>query len=1043
MIVPNVLGDPCWEQKRISEVINREAVEMDEASFLATHTPLLDLRYENNEYEMRDVSENGLLFELQERADSDRHSFVVLKGVPGTGKSHLIRWLKEHYARYSAENGDTEKVLLIKRTNSSLSNTLRQIIEAKLFDAPIFENYLNRLKHAAGRLQDAELDNLILNGLQQAALAVRNKSYELPSDKKFSKRIIQDAPEFLQDQVIRAELSQEGRAIKGIAEFLTGTGRNSTEGEEMPQFEAADFEFSNDSLRSLNNDGYEQARNLAAALTSQPEEKGAELAGYLNSLLNYAVSNLTTITVDQLKNMFGELRRQLRREGKNLSLFIEDITSFTGLDAGLIDVLIDQHGADNPEFCRLTSILGITDNYYNERFQDHVRQRVTYLISLNAQQDKIAANLLSNSEIVAEMSARYLNAIRLSQSEVNEWKDNRANPDLLPNACSECPVRKACHAAFGFVSIGKAEIGLFPFNKQALWTMYRQIDSSNTLHTPRALLHNVISYMLGSHSQKLKEGQFPPPPRELALDVVPPTLQKPLQQTIIRKNASNKAMEDRFETLFLFWGNRTVDTVIENGQVSSVGTLTKKVFDAFRLPFFTGEAIEVTPVVASTIISPMEDVPSKETRKLSYAQDIENWRAGGKLENYDKFARELANIASSSVEWEIYGIPKTLVDERITQARFEIQDQAGMARSQPRFYLSRSDELALVLHALDGRINAKNPNQAEIGAQYAIISEWLIKNTEAIVSYVQQSNEDSESKLPYDEILLQTTFWLACLGDRLIASKTTSREIFFCLIAFARERESYLFDLSNRTSIRSDEWRSVIKSLGKSGDDIRREFLMAFNCPQGTSNAIRFVDSARAIGYIQAFRDMGFRLELDLSKSKGPAWEKLANVYMNLKQKIETALISEQTSYTDINTEIKTYLGESSSKEVFAEIDNFEEYTKANPFTFSHPNEQGLTALKLQRRLEEYEKLQAMQDIASLGAWLSGAFSLKEELSQYRSYFKTLSEHLSKQAQLIGQDLQSSESYDAAVKRQEIIDTYENMLTTARQLLGEDLGDAN
>src|SRR5690349_19198757 len=184
----------CWEVARIGQVINREAVEMDSATFLATHMPMVGLRYEAKEYEIPDTSEAGLLEVLIDRAENDRHTFIVLKGIPGTGKSHLIRWLKERYEGYSKEAGTQDVVLLIRRTNSSLSNTIRQIIESDLFDDPIFRNYLQRLRDATTRLSEAELTNRILNGLQEGALAVREQVYEPPTDRTFSARITKDAP---------------------------------------------------------------------------------------------------------------------------------------------------------------------------------------------------------------------------------------------------------------------------------------------------------------------------------------------------------------------------------------------------------------------------------------------------------------------------------------------------------------------------------------------------------------------------------------------------------------------------------------------------------------------------------------------------------------------------------------------------------------------------------------------------------------------------------------------------------------------------------
>ena len=47
---------------------------------------------------------------------------------------------------------------------------------------------------------------------------------------------------------------------------------------------------------------------------------------------------------------------------------VEDISVFTGLDAGLVDVMITQHtgGELQKSLCRMTSVVGVTDGYYKD-----------------------------------------------------------------------------------------------------------------------------------------------------------------------------------------------------------------------------------------------------------------------------------------------------------------------------------------------------------------------------------------------------------------------------------------------------------------------------------------------------------------------------------------------------------------------------------------------------------------------------------------------------------------------------------------------------
>jgi len=93
------------------------------------------------------------------------------------------------------------------------------------------------------------------------------------------------------------------------------------------------------------------------------------------------------------------LRRQLRIEGRELALFIEDITALTGIDEGLIEALINDHrGEGGGGLCRLTSITGVTDTFYSDRLPDNIKQRVTHRLTLNAGQGRQESDLLRDPE---------------------------------------------------------------------------------------------------------------------------------------------------------------------------------------------------------------------------------------------------------------------------------------------------------------------------------------------------------------------------------------------------------------------------------------------------------------------------------------------------------------------------------------------------------------------------------------------------------------------------------------------------------------------
>ena len=111
-------------------MLSTEALEGDAKLFLATHVPVADFHVGGSlASDVVPNGERGLLHALAKLGM--RHAFCVVEGEPGSGKSHLIRWLK---VKWPAQE---DLVLLIQRLDGSLQGTLRQLEQARL--SPITE----------------------------------------------------------------------------------------------------------------------------------------------------------------------------------------------------------------------------------------------------------------------------------------------------------------------------------------------------------------------------------------------------------------------------------------------------------------------------------------------------------------------------------------------------------------------------------------------------------------------------------------------------------------------------------------------------------------------------------------------------------------------------------------------------------------------------------------------------------------------------------------------------------------------------------------
>ena len=116
--------------RRLDEVIRTDATIVTREDFLATHTPFRQLKFQGGGAPEKTVLEDELLQRvLLDLPDS--HRVIMIRGSQGTGKSHIIRWLKEKYLHYAETNGDV--LLFITRAENTLRGALEQIIQTDVF----------------------------------------------------------------------------------------------------------------------------------------------------------------------------------------------------------------------------------------------------------------------------------------------------------------------------------------------------------------------------------------------------------------------------------------------------------------------------------------------------------------------------------------------------------------------------------------------------------------------------------------------------------------------------------------------------------------------------------------------------------------------------------------------------------------------------------------------------------------------------------------------------------------------------------------------
>lgn len=1056
----------CWKTERVGRVIAKAALDIDRSTFLATHMPMREIVYEKSPLEIENTSEQNLLAELERMTQEDQHVFAVVKGIPGTGKSHLIRWLFERYKQQHPE----DRVLLIERANASLRKTIQQIIDSGVFQSPKLNEQLNQLRNATSILSSEGLADTLLNNLQVA-------TSEVTWHEKLHRRISAERiSTFLLDQTVREHFKRPDGPIERVVKYLQeGRGIRS---DEVPGFKPEELVLDPQQRGKISHEGYRNVQEVADDISRDNSKQRDQLTRYLNFLLtNYAISRTANLTSSDLREMFNELRRHLQQQKQNLALFIEDITAFTGIDAGLIDVLITQHtGGANRAFCRLTSVIGITDAYFTDNLPDNVRERITHQLTLNAKAGVDESDMLRDGNTIVEFAARYLNAIRLDEEDLERWEKRGAIETSLPNACISCRFREPCHNAFGYANISievgdtQAQVGLYPFNSTALVRMYRNLDSKYS-RTPRSLLDNILSYILQSYGEQVVSGRFPPPPNKLVPSVVTQEFEPTAHARIVDQQGEQDA--ERLKTLFLYWGDKNVYKYGDH-----VGGLSPQVFEALALPVIDGRTDNMTdgsglesgmipgiavadgpPAHASaeiqTLNAPDNPLPPIKTQS-DYIDDISRWASDGYLPSQvaNQLVQWLALLFQTGIEWEAYDLSLNhFPSPSRASTYFAIEGQAARIRGQLVFTQSSS-----LRYALDAVANLNDRNveltPAQYGEHLVAIETWLQQEEKNIVDYVRlRAPVEVESNL-LTRLLVQNAILLACLAGDL-SERPSIADLFQQIIAFS----TINLDLQETKwkKIASDnnlpqKWQQLVKDLLRSNASNMSQFILEhLNAPQGDSTDVRFLHAAPAIEILHDFEDSDWNLEpLDehIRQEHGhQEWDVAIAVHRKLHTGFQQVVNEAYDELHRYVAELDKIFGTTDIKIAFNEVDDLLQHIQHVYsidadliYQFKHLDADRLDSLLvIARRAMSYLTLRDRATFISKG-YLEVVMPLRDHADYFEKFVAAMHKVQSglRDNQISHSEIEEINSLIGATRK-----LYELTILDLSKLIGEDNTDAN
>ncbi len=671
--LPTHLGQPCWSTDAVERAISsiaRMSPEL-EPYFLAAHAPIERLRDRAGAA----LSESDFYDRLF--AHGRHNVFAVVRGDPGSGKSHLIRWLHLRCTQ-DIDAGRMSNVLpvLVQRRTGSLKDALTQIVEQL---PAVYRRHLRQIEDAIGNLSPDRARHALAGAIQ---LQLVDRS-DLPTT-------LRAVHELLLSPGSREWFIRSGSTIDRIVRQLTEES-DIAQRELLPEFTPDEFRvpqryLSNNAPKTL--DLIEELEYLA--------EMRREAAALFNSVSRPAVKAMSGLIGTGLRDVFDAIRRELRAEGKRLVLLIEDVTVMASLDD---DVLNAVEPNPDPLLCDLVAVVGMTQTGYS-RLPENLTGRMTDVVQVGAE---TGTEWLRNPDQLARFSARYLNVARLSEDGTRAVAaDRRAGGDVAHSACSGCPVRDTCHTTFGSVELDAAHVGLFPFTATALERLFGALDESvaGARKNPRGLLEHVLLPVLRDGGPALADGAFPR--QKLAVQLEEPTYWSAFTAKYLGSWSSGE--QARLRAFAQAW----ISASTPDGAAQLLEPYRQIL--GFR-EFSAGVAsIERRPEAFSSHATPKREptedtqVTRQEPRELTgYRNTLAKWAEGGILDPDDAPRELLLGFLRRAIGWDDEVVPVRVYDKFLKNKAFvRIEDQ----KSRPRvgqhvaLEIERSEESRRLLEAL-------------------------------------------------------------------------------------------------------------------------------------------------------------------------------------------------------------------------------------------------------------------------------------------------------------------------------------------------------
>lgn len=903
----------CWKPSMVRQVMDLEATQPEDHIFLATHYPTKMYRQRNVTDTQSQIPYDEESF-LKDFLETPDFAFVPILGTSGTGKSHLIRWL---YTRLRGICQEPHyRVLLIPKVGTNLKDIIERILGG--IEGSEFDEYRNRLRQATNTLTEAEAREQLLANLA-ISVGLSGKS-DISSLSELEYEIAKGLPDLLRDPYFTEQFWLKPKGIvERLVTHILGTQNRVEDVEERRGFSIEDLP-----TGILNRQkASEKARDFYTHLDSDFISKH-EVVKWLNKHLDVAIAKVLNLGREDLQRLMLDVRRALARQGVELILLIEDFAKLQGIDREVLEaVLARPQQVEGEPLCAMRTGLACTDGYF--KGLDTVITRIDFCVNLNI--EIVDEQSLVTQTDVQQLASRYLNAVRLSNEEIQAWltdtNEETGQPyNSVPNACVDCEYKPDCHTGFGQID----GVGLYPFNAKAIERMRDRVNTG--VFNPRTLIKDVLRYTLEYHQSDLEEGRFPSP--LLLAHFRGNTLSAMIIREIENKDTPDDAR--RREALLNLWTNGNelcnlppkIHTAFDlrplEGQVQkATSTTTTATRAKTATATFTVTPTTVAPTPSAVEATRTVSLPTKLAEQL---QALDQWRTGTPLPQL--VAQALFPLVFDAINTRIDWDVSLLLKKQFVPQFFKSKTNIHFRNDFKGRNTSSSDNFKYLPRGINLILPIEEPDFGDTTlALQAILlyhhyKHWRFDNGVTYFRIYARKLEEW-SNFVLNEIpkipAKSNTVWnpvpavveLLAIANRMAGRSMDSSE---------KRINAIFMDLEKvEITHRAENWQKLFNALKKHQPKLQEILQARIPCTKGGSTRLQVIDAAQLVAPLsEVVRD--WHPKADISEvSADPPFNAISEARKALDTLLDQAVREERDRQLAFYKRVVQELGEDFSKQ--------------------------------------------------------------------------------------------------------------------------------